>query len=356
MSTKVLDIHKTITPDSRLKDFDFDNIVFGSTFTDHMFIADFDGKEWTDLRILPTGELSVHPANSMWHYGQSIFEGLKAYKNEEGRAFLFRPEMNARRLNHSAERMCMPELPEEIFLEGLKELMRIDKGWIPDRKGSSLYIRPFMMAWDNFLGVRASITYRFMIICSPAGMYYNEPVKVKIEKEFSRACSGGTGTAKAAGNYAASLYPAKLAKEKGYHQLIWTDAKEHKYIEEAGTMNVMFKINGKIVTSPLTDTILAGVTRDSVLTIARDWGIEVEERRLTVDELVSGIKDGSVEEAFGVGTAATVAQIRAIGNDGIDYELPPIDENSFQVKIDRYLEQYRKGLIEDKFNWRREIL
>ncbi|HBH05301.1 MAG TPA: branched chain amino acid aminotransferase [Flavobacteriales bacterium] len=352
MSTKVLDIDIKKTTNSNLSSFDPDNIIFGSTFTDHMFIADYINDEWQDIRIVPTGKLQVHPANSMWHYGQSIFEGMKAYKNENGEAFLFRPEMNAHRLNRSAIRMCMPELPVEIFLEGLHALMSLDKEWIPDRKGSSLYIRPFMMAWDNFLGVRASKSYRFMIICSPAGMYYAEPVKVKIEQKYTRAANGGTGMAKAAGNYGGSLYPAKLAAKEGYHQLIWTDAQEHRYVEEAGTMNLMFKIEGKLVTSPLSDTILAGVTRNSVLEIGRSWGLETDERKISVDELIRGLQDGTVEEAFGVGTAATVAQIKSIGLDGVDYDLPPISEDSFQVKINTYLEDLRKGHIEDPFNWR----
>lgn len=350
-----MEISITKNQNSNLAKFDQDNIAFGANFTDHMFIADFDGEKWTDLRIVPTGELSVHPANSMWHYGQSIFEGMKAYKNDKGEAFLFRPLENANRLNHSAKRMCMAEIPTDIFMAGLSELMSIDKDWIPNREGSSLYIRPFMMAWDTFLGVRPSTTYRFMILCSPAGKYYADPVRVKIETEFSRAAAGGTGHAKAAGNYAGAMYPTKLAMEEGFQQIIWTDSKDHKYIEEAGTMNIIFKMDGKLVTSPVSETILNGITRKSVLHVAKDWGMEVEERKVDVHELVEGIKNGTVTEAFGVGTAATIAPIRCIALEGVDYDLPTINEESFSSKLNAYLEDYRKGNLDDKFDWREAI-
>jgi branched-chain amino acid aminotransferase len=346
-----VDISVTKNENPNLPSFNQDEIVFGKNFTDHMFIADFDGEKWTDCRIVPTGELSVHPANSMWHYGQSIFEGMKAYKNDQGNAYLFRPLENANRLNHSAVRMCMPEIPNEIFMAGLEQLMSLDKDWIPNRQGSSLYIRPFMMAWDTFLGVRPSTTYRFMILCSPAGKYYAEPVRVKIETEYSRAAPGGTGHAKAAGNYAGSMYPTRLAMEAGYQQIIWTDSKEHKYVEEAGTMNLMFMYKGKLTTSPVSDTILNGITRKSIMGIAKDWGIEVEERQVDVYELTEAIKNGDVTEAFGVGTAATIAQIKSIGLAGADFDLPDITDGMFQVKINTYLEDLRKGNVEDKFDW-----
>jgi len=350
-----IDISITRNQNSNLPTYDQDKIMFGKNFTDHMFIADFDGEKWGDFRIVPTGELSVHPANSMWHYGQSIFEGMKAYKNDNGDAYLFRPMENAKRINHSAIRMCMPEIPTKIFMDGLQTLMSLDKEWIPNRPGSSLYIRPFMMAWDTFLGVRPSTSYRFMILCSPAGKYYAEPVRVKIETEYSRAAPGGTGHAKAAGNYAGAMYPTKLAMEAGYQQIIWTDSKEHKYIEEAGTMNLMFMYKGKLTTSPVSDTILNGITRKSVIAIAKDWGVEVDERQVDVQELTEGIKNGDVTEAFGVGTAATIAQIRTIALAGVDYDLPAITDDMFQVKINTYLEDFRKGNVEDKFDWRVEI-
>ena len=350
-----VDISISKNQNPNLSSFNQDEIVFGKNFTDHMFIADFDGEKWTDCRIVPTGELSVHPANSMWHYGQSIFEGMKAYKNDNGDAYLFRPLENANRLNHSAERMCMPDIPNEVFMEGLQQLMSLDKGWIPNRQGSSLYIRPFMMAWDTFLGVRPSDTYRFMILCSPAGKYYADPVRVKIETEYSRAAPGGTGHAKAAGNYAGSMYPTRLAMEAGFQQIIWTDSKEHKYVEEAGTMNLMFMYKGKLTTSPVSDTILNGITRKSVIAVAKDWGIEVEERQVDVYELTEAIKNGDVTEAFGVGTAATIAQIKSIGLAGEDFDLPAITDDMFQVRINTYLEDLRKGNVEDKFGWTVEI-
>ena len=351
-----IDISITRNQNPNLPTFDQDKIVFGKNFTDHMFIADFDGEKWGDCRIVPTGELSVHPANSMWHYGQSIFEGMKAYKNNDGEAFLFLPLENANRLNHSAVRMCMPEIPNEIFMDGLEQLMSLDKDWIPNRQGSSLYIRPFMMAWDTFLGVRPSTSYRFMILCSPAGKYYAEPVRVKIETEFSRAAPGGTGHAKAAGNYAGAMYPTRLAMEAGYQQIIWTDSIEHKYIEEAGTMNLMFMYKGELTTSPVSDTILNGITRKTVLAIAKDWGITVNERQVEVTELTEAIKNGDVTEAFGVGTAATIAQIKTIALHGKDFDLPAIKEDMFQVKINPYLEDLRKGNVEDKFGWRQAIV
>ena len=351
MATEVIKIRKELTTHSKIATFDENNIDFGKTFTDHMFIADFDGKEWTDLRIVPFDDLKIHPANSMMHYGQSIFEGMKAFKNKAGEVYLFRPEKNAKRLNKSAERMCMAEVPEELFIEGLKQLIEQDREWVPTLDGTSLYIRPFLTAWDNFLGIRPSTTYRFMIIACPVGGYYAEPVKVKIETDFSRACEGGTGSAKAAGNYAASLYPARLAQKDGYDQLIWTDAKEHKYIEEAGTMNVMFIIDDVLITSPTGSTILNGVTRDSVLTLARDWGMKVEERPIEVAEVITAIKENRLKEAFGAGTAATIAQIATIAYDGVDYTLPKVEEREFSNKVGKHLLDIKKGREEDKFDW-----
>lgn len=351
MATEVTNITTHLTAQSRIASFDENNIEFGKTFTDHMFIADFDGNEWKDLKIVPFSDISIHPANSMMHYGQSIFEGMKAFKNKQGEVFLFRPEMNARRLNKSAERMCMADVPEEIFMEGLKKLIQLDRDWVPTVDGTSLYIRPFLTAWDNFLGIRPSTTYRFMIIACPVGGYYSKPVKVKIETYFSRACEGGTGSAKAAGNYAGSLYPAKQAQENGYDQLIWTDAKEHKYIEEAGTMNVMFIIDDTLVTSPTGSTILNGVTRDSVLTIARDWGLKVEERPIEVAEVITAIKENRLKEAFGAGTAATIAHIDTIGYDGVDYKLPTVEDREFSNKVGKYLLDIKKGRVEDPFGW-----
>ncbi|NEQ50752.1 MAG: branched-chain amino acid aminotransferase [Leptolyngbya sp. SIO3F4] len=350
ISTLQIDIRKSTQ--SHLPDLNASELKFGRVFSDHMFTADFVNGSWTDLQVQPFGPLSLSPANAMMHYGQSIFEGLKAYKNAAGEIRVFRPEMNARRLNQSATRMCMATLPEEIFIEGIKALMRVDADWVPEAEGRSMYIRPFMIATDDFLGVRPSESYKFLVIASPSGSYYGDEVRVKIERSYSRASAGGTGSAKTAGNYAAALYPAKLAQEDGYDQLIWTDSKEHKYIEEAGTMNVMFlQGTDTLITSPLTSTILPGVTRDSILQIARDWGMQVEERPIAVDEIVAGIENGTITDAFGVGTAATIAHISEIGMEGNNYTLPPVASRNFSLKMKAYLEDLKRGRVEDPYGW-----
>ncbi|WP_289029535.1 branched-chain amino acid aminotransferase [uncultured Algoriphagus sp.] len=337
---------------SKLAETDFSNLVFGKTISDHMFVADYKNGEWTDLRIVPYGPLQLNPSNAALHYGQSIFEGLKAYKNEAGEALIFRADANWRRMNESAVRMCMPEIPEEVFMEGLSQLIDLDRDWIPTAKGSSLYIRPYMFATDDYIGVKPSDTYKFIIFTCPVGNYYSKPVSVKVETKYTRAVQGGTGSAKTAGNYAASLYPALLAQKAGYDQLLWTDGKTHQFIEESGTMNVMFKIQGKIITAPVhSDTILKGITRDSVLKLAKDWGEEVEERFLSVSELKSALEDGSIEEAFGTGTAATIAHIRLIHIDGKDYELPEKPADAFSHRVLAELDGIKYGTKEDPYGW-----
>lgn len=340
------------TTQSKLSQVNFNNIVFGKQFSDHMFVVDYKDGEWKDLSIKPYEKLSLSPACAALHYGQAVFEGMKAYKNEQGEIFLFRPEENAKRINVSASRMCMPEIPQDIFLEGLKKLIEIDAGWVPSVKGCSLYIRPFMFASEQILGVRPANEYKFIIFTSPVGAYYSEPVHVKIEKKFTRAAEGGVGYAKAAGNYAAALYPAKIAQEQGYHQLVWTDAKEHKYIEESGTMNIMFHINDKIITPSLDfQTTLAGITRDSVITLLKEWGVTVEERRVTVEEVVKAAKNGSLKDVFGTGTAATIAQVASISEEEVKYNLPDIASRELSNKLDSYLKKLRHGEVEDKHNW-----
>lgn len=345
------DINTHPVANSRISELDFDNIPFGRVFSDHMFVAEYDNGAWKNFEIRPYEFLSLSPANTILHYGQSVFEGMKAYKNMKGEAILFRPLDNFVRLNKSAVRMCIPELPEELFMGGLTELIRLDAQWIPDRPGTSLYVRPFIFASDDYIGIRPSDTYKFIIFTCPVGAYYSQPVSVKIETKFSRAFEGGTGYAKTGGNYASSLFPAMLAQEKGYHQLVWTDGKSHQYIEESGTMNVMFVIDGKLITPPTGDTILKGVTRDSALTLARDWGYTVEERKIAVDEVVEALKAGSVQEAFGTGTAATIAQIAEIGHEGVDYQLPPVEGRILSNKILAALDDIKLGKVEDKFNW-----
>lgn len=340
-------IHKTTN--SRVQELDMDNIQFGKMYSDHMFVADYKDGDWKDLRIEPFGNLSLSPANATLHYGQSIFEGLKAYKNGAGEVQVFRPEANAKRMNVSAKRMCMPEIPEELFMSAMTELLRLDAAWVPDRPGTSLYIRPVAFADDPYVGIRPSDTFKFLIFTSPVGAYYAEPVNVKIETKYTRAVAGGVGYAKTAGNYAASLYPAVQGQQQGYHQLIWTDGQTHEHIEEAGTMNLLFVIGDTLLTAPTGDSILNGITRNSVLTLARDWGMNVEERRISVKELVQAMESGELKEAFGAGTAATIAKIHKIGHEGQDYILPEVKPLS--DKLFATLDAIKIGEVEDKWGW-----
>lgn len=342
----------TKVQNSRLAETDFSNLVFGRTLSDHMFVADYKNGEWTDLRIEPYAPLSLNPANATLHYGQSIFEGMKAYRNENGKILIFRADANWKRLNESADRMCMPELPEEIFMEGLAQLVDLDRDWVPTAKGASLYVRPFMFATDDYIGVKPSDTYKFIILTCPVGNYYSKPVSVKVETTFTRATEGGTGAAKTAGNYAASLYPARQAQKAGYDQLLWTDGKSHSKIEESGTMNVMFKINGTIITAPTnTGTILKGITRDSVIQLAKDWNEPLEERFLTVSELETALIEGTIEEAFGTGTAATIAHVQRINVNGKDYMLPSKSDDAFSNRVLAELDGIKYGQIADPHNW-----
>jgi len=339
------------TSKSRLSEVDFDNLAFGRSFADHMLVAEYADGEWKSVQIQPYGPLSYQPAMMSIHYGQSIFEGMKAYRSKKGEVLVFRPEENMKRFNKSALRMCMPEVPEEIFLGGLKQLIELDNAWVPEKEGCSLYIRPFMFATDEYVGVSPSTTYKFIIFNCPVGSYYTKPLRVRVETEFIRSAKGGVGFAKNAGNYGGSLYPTVQANKAGYDQIIWTDAATHQYVEEAGTMNLMFIINGVLVTAPTGDTILDGVTRKSVIQIAKDWGFEVQERLLSVKELVEGISSGQVTEAFGAGTAAVIAPIQTIGFEGKDYELPARKENDFSAKVFAEISQIRLGEIADTRGW-----
>ncbi len=337
---------------SKLPFVDFNNIQFGKQFSDHMFIADYKDGEWQNLKIMPYAPITLSPACAAIHYGQSVFEGMKAYKNESGEIFLFRPEENARRINLSATRLCMPEIPTEMFMEAIKLLIEVDADWVPVIDGCSLYIRPFLFASEELLGVRPADEYKFVIFTAPVGSYYSEEVHVKIETKYSRACEGGVGYAKAAGNYAAALYPAKLGQDQGFKQLIWTDAKEHKYIEESGTMNIMFHIGDTLIT-PTTDlkTTLAGITRDSVLTLAKELGVKVEERRVAVSEVIEAAKNGSLKDVFGTGTAATLAQVSSITYNNEKFELPPLESRTLSNEIGQVLQDIKRGRIEDTHNW-----
>lgn len=351
METATMNIKIKLTEQSRVNQLDPNNISFGTLFTDHMLVADCVNGEWQTPEILPYGDIAYNPALASLHYGQSIFEGMKAFKNEDDEVLMFRPLENFKRFNISAERMCMAQVPEEIFIGGLEELLRIDSAWVPKGEDNSLYLRPFMFASDVYLGVRPSQNYRFMIIMSPAGKYYSTPPKVKVETEYIRAAPGGVGYAKCAGNYASSLYPAKLAAEQGYTQLLWTDAIEHKYFEESGTMNVMFVKDGKLITPAVSTTILKGITRDTLIQLAKSMNIEVEERRVPVAEIIEGIANGSVTEVFGAGTAVVVSPFAAIGFEGTDYELPAITENSLSTRLKNALNDIRTGKVADAFGW-----
>jgi branched-chain amino acid aminotransferase len=348
-----IDVHRIVK--SKISEIDFYNIPFGKFYSDHMFMAEFKGREWSDFKIVAYENLSLSPANSTLHYGQSVFEGMKAHKNDKGEVLIFRPLANFNRLNKSAERLCIPQLPEEVFMGGLTELLKLDKNWVPDIPNTALYIRPFIFATDEYIGIRPSDKYQFIIFTCPVGAYYAEPVRVKIETKFSRACVGGTGYAKAAGNYAAALYPARFAQQQGYHQLLWTDAHSHEFIEESGTMNVMFLINDTLITAPAGGTILQGVTRDCVLTLAKSWGYNVEERNVSVNEVIEAIKKGTLQEAFGTGTAATIAQISEIGHEDQNYILPELSTRKLSIRLMSELDQIKTGKIEDKFGWTYKI-
>ncbi len=348
----ILDIAITRNEHSKIGEIDFENLTFGKNFSDHMLMADFENGRWGDFRIVPFGNFEIHPSMASLHYGQALFEGLKAYKSPEGEILLFRPMENARRMNRSAERLCMAQMPEEMFIEALTTFLDIEREWVSNKEGCSLYVRPFMFGTEPFLGVKPSDSYRFMIITSPVGNYYDGAIKVKVEMEYTRAAKGGTGTAKAAGNYGAALYPAKMGQDKGYRQLVWTDAAEHKYIEESGTMNIFFVIDGKIITPSLdSGTILAGVTRDSIIQVAKAWGWPIEERKISVEEVVENINNKKLTEVFGAGTAATIAQIQLMHIGGIDYTLPEVETREFSNKVGKYLSDLRTGKIDDPFGW-----
>ena len=340
-----------LTKNSRLPQVNWENLPFGRLFSDHMFCMDFNDGSWSDPKIIPYGDIKLSPANSALHYGQSCFEGMKAHRNIKGEVVLFRPYENAKRFNSSNTRMCIPEINENIFVNSILELIAIDKKWVPENLKHSLYIRPFIFATDPYIGIKPSDSYRFMIFTCPVGSYYTDPVPVKVETHYSRAVQGGTGFAKAAGNYAAALYPAMLAAKEGFRQLIWTDSNEHKYIEEAGTMNVMFVINDILITPFTGDTILNGITRKSVVEIAKDWRVEVQERKIEVNEIFEALKNGTLTEAFGAGTAATIAPISSIAINGDNYKIPESKDHHFHSKVLKYLSEYKIGKHPDKFNW-----
>lgn len=356
MNVSELNIKVSKTENSRIHPLTKDNLVFGKEYADHMLVCDYKDGQWQAPEIVPFGNFSMSPATSFMHYGQAIFEGVKAYRQPDGSVSVFRPVDNWKRLNVSAYRMGMPELPEEIFMEGLRQLIELDAAWVPGEAETSLYIRPFMIAMDEFIGVRSSETYRFAIITSPAGAYYNKPVRIYVQDKYVRAAKGGIGFTKAAGNYGASMLPAAEVKKMGYDQNLWTDAVENKYVQEIGTMNVFFIVDGVALTPDLNSgTILAGVTRDSIITLMKENGIKVEERPISMDELEQAHKEGKLQEAFGSGTAASMSFIANLTYKGEQLDLPEVSEWTIAPKIKAQLDDIRYGRVEDKFGWRFKI-
>ena len=347
-STLEIDIVKATS--SKIDSVDFENLLFGNIFTDHMLICDFKEGAWQKPIIKPYEPFLIDPSAKVFHYGQAIFEGMKAYKDENDAVWLFRPDENFARFNKSAVRMAMPEVPEDVFIDGLKTILEIDKEWVKKGLGNTLYIRPFMIAIGSGVIAQPSTQYRFMIILSPAKSYYSGEVKVIIAEHYSRAANGGIGAAKAAGNYSAQFYPTKLANAKGFQQIIWTDDATHTKLEEAGTMNVFFRINDTLYTAPTSERILDGVTRKSLIDLAKRDGLNVEVRSVLVEELVNAAKDGSLKEIFGAGTAAVISVIKGFSYKGEYYEMTPV-ENSYASFLKEKLTSLQNKLSEDTYGW-----
>jgi branched-chain amino acid aminotransferase len=341
----------TKTKNSKLASLDLNNIPFGKYFTDHMLEVNYENGGWGEVEIKPYQPITIDPACAALHYGQAIFEGIKAYKTQDGEVLIFRPEDNFKRFNISAERMEMPKVPEEIFVEGMKQLVKLDEDWIPSEPDHSLYIRPFMFSTNEVIGVKPSQKYKFIIILSPTGPYYSAPMRIYAEEKYVRAIPGGVGYTKNAGNYGASMYATAEAKRKGYDQVLWMDAFEHKYVEECGTMNVFFIIDGKAITPDLSaGTILAGVTRDSVIQILKDMGMKVEEKRLSIDEIEDAYKKGILTEIFGTGTAATISLIKELRYK--DFVMTFETEKwKTSPEIKRRMDAIKEGRAEDKYGW-----
>lgn len=352
LATYEIDIVKS--PTSKLNTVDFENLAFGRTFTDHMFYCDYTDGKWQQPKIVPYGPMTFEPSARVFHYGQAVFEGMKAYKDENGQVFLFRPQDNFERINKSSARLAIPEFPKEFFFEGLTTLINLDKDWIKPGKGNSLYIRPFVIATEPAISASQANDYRFMIICSPAKAYYSGGVRVLFAEKYSRSANGGVGFAKAAGNYAAQFYPTSLAQKKGFQQIIWTDAHSHQYLEEAGTMNIFFRINDTLLTAPISDRILDGVTRKSVIQLAKDSDVHVDIRPVSVSEIKEAAKNGSLKEIFGAGTAAVISPISAFEHSGDIFELE-LKEDSYAAFFKEKMLNIQHNLTEDPHGWRYEI-
>lgn len=351
MSVETMDISVKKIAASRINELNADNIQFGKVYSDHMLIAEYENGVWKQAEIKPFDSLKLSPATTFMHYGQAIFEGVKAYKTADGTPVIFRPQDNWKRFNRSAERMAMPHVPEDLFIDGMRQLINLDKAWIPTKDETSLYIRPFMVAVDEFIGVKPAEKFLFMIITSPAGPYYAKPVNIFVQDKFVRAFPGGIGFTKAAGNYGASMYPTQEIRKMGYDQILWTDGFEHKYVQEIGTMNVFFVVGDKVITPALGETILAGVTRDSVITVLREKGITVEERNISIDELVEAYQNGQLTEAFGTGTAASISYIASLTYHEHKMELPDVSTWKIANMLKKDLNDIRYGRTSDNHNW-----
>jgi branched-chain amino acid aminotransferase len=339
---------------SRINEVDFENLDFGKVFTDHMFECNFAEGQWQTPRIVPYKALTLDPSARVFHYGQAVFEGMKAYKDDNDDVWLFRPDENFRRINKSSARLAIPEFPEDYFFEGMKTLLNLEKDWIKKGLGNSLYIRPFVIATEPAISAAPANEYKFMIICSPAKEYYKGELRVLFAEKFSRSANGGVGFAKAAGNYAAQFYPTNLANKKGFQQIIWTDASSHQYLEEAGTMNIFFRVNDNLLTAPNNDRILDGITRKSVIQLAKDNDINCEVRRVSVNEIKEAAKNGSLKEIFGAGTAAVISPISAFEHADDVFEIPEND-NSYASLFKKQLMAIQSNQREDPHNWRFQI-
>lgn len=354
MNTLTSDIKITKTKATKIHEVDFEDLHFGKIFSDHMLVCDYKDGKWQSPEIVPYQPIVLDPSAKIFHYGQSVFEGMKAYKDVNDAVWLFRPLENFKRLNLSSKRLAIPELPEAVFMDGLKALLKVDSNWIPKKEGSSLYIRPFIFASGNGFHASPADEYKFVIALAPSGAYFSGKVKVLIEETYSRSANGGVGFAKAGGNYAGQFYPTQLAVDKGYQQVIWTDDTNHEYIEEAGAMNIFIRINDTLITGPTSDRILDGITRKSIIDIAKAEGIPVEVRKITVKEVVEAAENGSLKEMFGAGTAAVVSPISGFGYKGNDYDLPEL-EDTYASFIKKYITDIQTNKSGDPFGWRVKV-
>lgn len=354
MDAIINDIEVIKTKTSKINDVDFDNLKFGSVFSDHMLECDFKDGKWQAPKVVPYAPITLDPSAKIFHYGQSVFEGMKAYKDAAKNIWLFRPLENFKRLNISSKRLSIPELPENYFMDGLKTLLKLDKEWIPTNEGSSLYIRPFIFASGNGFHASPADAYKFIICTAPSGSYFSGKVRVLIEEKYSRSANGGVGFAKAGGNYAGQFYPTQLAIEKGYQQVIWTDDNTHEYIEEAGAMNIFVRINDTLITGPISDRILDGITRKSIIELAKSENIPVEVRKITVSEVVEAAKNGSLKEMFGAGTAAVISPISGFGYKNEDFDLPELDD-TYASFLKKRITDIQTNKTEDPFGWRYKV-